>query len=53
MQINIADYEEEDDVLVETDPEDSDFVEEHGDPVSCVIQIVLCSQMIPDTTQRH
>ena len=26
-------YEEEDDVLVETIPEDTDFVEEHSDPI--------------------
>jgi len=48
----MADY-EGDDVLVETEPEDSDFVEEHGDPVACVIQKVLCSQKISDSTQRH
>jgi len=33
----------EDDVQIETDPEDSDFVEEHGDPVTCVVQKILCS----------
>ena len=36
-QVNMAEYEEEDDVLIEIEPEDSDFVEEHGDPVACVI----------------
>jgi len=51
--INIENYEEENDVLIETETEDSDFVEEHGDPVVCVIQKVLCRQKIPDTTQRH
>jgi len=46
----IADYEEEDDVIVETEPKDSDFVKEHVDPVTCVIQKVICSQKIPSTT---
>ena len=47
----MADYEE--DMLIETEPEDSDFVEEHGDHVACVIQKVLCNQKVPDTTQQH
>jgi len=51
-QVNIADYEEEE-VQIETEPEDSDFVKENGDPVACVVQKILCSQKIPDTTQRH
>jgi len=33
----MADYEEEDDVLIETEPEDSDFIKEHGDVVACVV----------------
>jgi len=49
----MADYEEKDNVLIETELEDSDFIEEHGEPVACVIQKVFCSQKIPDTTQRH
>ena len=49
----MADYEGEDDVLIETEPEDPDFVEEHGEPITCVIQKVLCSQKVLDTTQRH
>ena len=52
-QVNMTDYKEEDNVLIEIESEDSDFVEEHGDPVTCVIQKVLCSQKIPDTTKRH
>ena len=49
----MADYEEDDDVLVETKTEDSNFIEEHVNPIACVIQKVLCSQKIPDTMQRH
>jgi len=33
----MADYEEGDDVLVKTEPEDSDFIEEYGDHITCVI----------------
>ena len=48
----MADYEEEeDDMLIETKPGDSDFVEEHG--VACVVQKVFCNQKIPNITQRH
>ena len=46
----MADY--EDKVLTETEPEDSDFVEE-GEATTCVIQRLLCNQKNPDTTQRH
>ena len=49
-QVNKANYEEEDDMLIETELEYSDFIERHGDPVAYVIQKVLCSQKIPDTT---
>ena len=49
----MADYEEENDVLIETESEASDFVEKHGDHVACVIKKVLCSQKILDITQRH
>jgi len=35
--VNMADYEEEDDVLTETESEDSDFVEEHREPITCVV----------------
>ena len=49
----MADDEEEDNVLIEIELKDFDFVKEHGDLFTCVIQIVLCSQKISDTTQRH
>ena len=45
----MADYEDEDEVLIETEPEGSDFVEE-GKAVTCVIQQLLCNQKNPDTT---
>jgi len=45
----MTDYEEED-VLIETEPEDFDFVEEHGESVACVVQKVLCNQKVPDIT---
>jgi len=38
----MAEYEEEDNVLIKTKQEDSDFVEKHGDPVASVIQKVHC-----------
>ena len=46
----MVDYEEESDVLIKTEL-DFDFVEEHGDPIACVVQKVLCNQKIPHTTQ--
>jgi len=49
----MVDYEKEDDVLIKTELEDSNFIEEHGNLVACVIQKVPCSQKIPDTMQRH
>ena len=49
----MAGYEEVNNVLIETEPEDSHFVEEHGDHVACVIQKVHYTQKIPDTTQKH
>jgi len=51
--VNVADHEEKNDVLTEIELEDYDFTEEHGDRVAYVIQKVFCSQMIPDTKQRH
>ena len=45
----MANYEEKDDVLIETDTEDSDFVKEYEEPIAGVIQKVLCNQKIPDT----
>jgi len=52
-QVNMKDYEERDDMLIETELEDFDFIEEHGDPITCIIQKVLCSHKNPDTMQRH
>jgi len=49
----MEDYEEEDDVLIETELEDSDFAQEQGDPVTCVVQRLLCNQKNPDTTQQR
>ena len=34
----MVNYEEEDDILIETESEDSDFVEEHGEHVTFVVQ---------------
>ena len=47
----MADYEEENNVVIKTKPEDSDFIKEHGDHVACVVQKVLCNQKIPCSTQ--
>ena len=49
----MANYEGEDEVQFETQPEDSDFAEEHGDLVAYVVQKLLHNQKIPNTTQRH
>jgi len=52
-QVDMADYENEGEVEIETEPDDSDFAEEHGDVVTCIIQKLLCNQKAFDTTQRH
>jgi len=49
--VNMVDYEDEDEVLIETKPKDSDFFE--GEAATCVIQQLLCNQKNLDTTQRH
>ena len=49
----MADYEEEEDVIIETEPEDFNFIEEHEESVACVVQKVLCNQKVPNTTQQH
>ena len=49
----MADSEEEDEVQIKTEPEDSDFIEEHEDLIACIIQKVFCNQKIPNTTQQH
>jgi len=36
-QVNMANYEEEDEVQIETEPEDSDFTKEYGDLVACFV----------------
>ena len=46
----MTDYEDEDKVKIETELEASDFVEEHGESVSCVVQRLLCNQKAPNTT---
>ena len=45
-------YEDKDVVEIETELEDSDFAEEHGESATCVVQ-QLCNQKTPDTTQCH
>ena len=35
--VNIANYKDEDEVLIEIEPEDSDFVEEDGEVATCVV----------------
>ena len=49
----MADYEGEDQVMIEIEQKNSDFVEEEGEAVTCVIQRLLCNQKNPHTTQRH
>ena len=51
--VNIVDYEDEDEVLIETEPEDSDFVEEEREVAIYVVQQLLCNQKNPDTIRRH
>ena len=48
-QVNIANYRDEGGVVIEEAIE-SDFAEEHGDHVACVIQKLLCNHKISDTT---
>jgi len=43
----------EDKVLIETELEDSDFVEEDEEVAACLVQRLLCNQKNPDTIQRH
>ena len=49
----MADYEVEDEVQIQTELEDSDFIKEHGDLVACIVQKLLCNQKIPDTIQHQ
>jgi len=52
-QVNMANYGDEGEEVVIEDASDSDFIEEHRDPVACIVQRLLCNQKIPNTTQRH
>jgi len=45
----MTDDEDEDRVKIETELEDSGFVEKHGVPATCVVQWLLCNQKAPDT----
>jgi len=45
--VNMADYEDKDEVLIDNELEDSDFVEEGREAATCVIQRLLCNQKIP------
>jgi len=49
----MADYENEDEVQIETEPEDFDFVEEDREVAICMVQWLLCNKKNPDTIQRH
>ena len=49
----MVDYEEEDEVEIVTEPEDSDFAKEYGELATYVVQRFLCKQKNPDTTQQH
>jgi len=40
----MADYVDEDEVEIETESENSDFVEEHGESATCVVQWFLCNK---------
>jgi len=51
--VNIVDYDDEDEVLIESEPKDSDFFKEEGKAATCMIRRLLCNQKNPDTTQRH
>jgi len=43
----MADNEDEDEMKIETEPEDSDFAEEHGGSATCMVQRLLCNQKSP------
>jgi len=48
----MADYGDEDKVLIETELEDFDFIEENREVATCVVQL-LCNQKNSDTTQKY
>ena len=43
----MTDYDEEDEVEIETEPKDSDFTEEYVESATYVIQQLLCNQKAP------
>ena len=43
-QVNMTDYEDEDEVKIGTELEKSDFTEEHGESATCMVQYLLCNQ---------
>jgi len=47
----MVDFKDEDEVLIETEPKDSDFVDDEREAATSVIQQLLCSQKNPDTTK--
>jgi len=48
----MVDYKEDGEEEFEIkEADDSDFVEEHGDAVTCVVQKLPCNQKAFDTTQ--
>ena len=49
----MAGYEDEDELLIEIEPKDSEFVKKEGKAATCVIQRLLCNQKNPDITQRR
>ena len=50
LKVNMVDYGDDEGVMIE-EASDSDFAKEQGDPISCVVQRLLCNQKkAPDTT---
>jgi len=43
-QVDIANYEDEDEVKIESESEDSDFVEKHEESATCMVQQLLYNQ---------
>ena len=53
-QVNMTDYEDNEEKGFEIEElNDSDFAEEHGESVICIVQKLLCNQKALDTTQRY
>jgi len=50
-QVNIVDYGDEDEGVRIEVASYSNFIEEHGDSIACVVQKLLCNQEIPDSRQ--